>query len=91
MNRYFIVKLTEYAGEQETGLTFVTELEPRQRIDGAINRIMGEWYMNEEPTRKDRDTWAWPHVGGGIEIVVDAVKRIPEDHFNVLKQYLSVL
>lgn len=90
--KYYRITFNERNGEQEYYHHSVIEASNEAEAQTEAEKEAQNWYdidedEDEELPEKD-EHGEYYHLGGCIAVSVEGIQEIPEDHYNILKQYV---
>lgn len=88
--KYFVVHFLERNGEHEYFDEMTMEAESMEMAEGAAEVYAQQYYdVDEEEGEEypEKEYGEYYHCGGEIAVSVSRVEEIPEEHFNILRNY----
>ncbi len=88
--KYYLIVIEERVGEREYSFDVVTSLGAQADPHRKADQIAKHWYGNgDEPGEKEADHYSFN--AGEMLVDVQRVTEIPQAHYEVLAQYITVL
>jgi hypothetical protein len=86
---YFFGRIEERNGEQEYALPIVFQAKDENEARDVLDRIASGWYTHPDEPGDGESRYYFS--GGALAAEADTCQEVPEEHYEVLKQYLSEL